>query len=141
MIVAGSAPMRERLRAMPAELPYRASHLGVIAALAAFEHGEPWLDALLVHLARNRTYLADLLAAELPEIRYEPPQAGYLAWLDCGALGFTDQPVDVFLARGRLALSRGLDFGEEGRAYVRLNFGTTSTILAEIVARMRQSLA
>ena len=140
-IVAGSDAMRERLRAMPAELPYRASHLGVLAAVAAFERGGPWLRELLAHLDRNRMLLRDRLADALPAIGYQPPQAGYLAWLDCAALALGAQPVDVFLARGRVALSRGRDFGAEGDACVRLNFGTTSTILVEVVDRMRRSLA
>ncbi len=139
-IVAGSELMRERLRALPAELPYRASNLGVLAAVAAFERGAPWLRELLAHLERNRALLGDLLAGALPAVRYEPPQASYLAWLDCSALGLAGEPVDVFLARGRVALSRGRDFGQEGRACVRLNFATTSPILTEVVQRMQGSL-
>jgi cystathionine beta-lyase len=140
-IVAASDWMMRRLRAVPPELPYRASHLGVLASIAAFDRGGPWLRDLLAHLDRNRRLLGDLLRDALPAVRYEPPQAGYLAWLDCTALGFDMQPADVFLARGRVALSRGRDFGHEGEACVRLNFGTTAAILSEVVARMRKSLA
>jgi cystathionine beta-lyase len=140
-IVAGSDWMMHRLRAVPPELPYRASHLGVLASIAAFDRGGPWLRALIEHLDRNRLLLGELLLDALPAVRYEPPQAGYLAWLDCTALGFDMQPADVFLARGRVALSRGRDFGPEGEACVRLNFGTTAAILSEVVVRMRKSLA
>jgi cystathionine beta-lyase len=48
--VAGSPAVRERLAAMPADVPFRAGHLGVLANTAAFDDGEPWLDALLAHL-------------------------------------------------------------------------------------------
>jgi cystathionine beta-lyase len=139
-IVAGSDRMLRRLHAVPPEIPYRASHLGVLASIAAYDHGGPWLHDLLAHLDRNRLLLGELLLEELPAVRYDPPGAGYLAWLDCTALGFDMQPADVFLARGRVALSRGRDFGHEGDAFVRLNFATTKTILTEVVARMRQSL-
>jgi cystathionine beta-lyase len=141
LIVAGSETMRERLRALPAELPYRAGHLGAIAATAAFDDGEAWLRALLAHLDRNRLLLRYLLAGALPGVVYEPPQATYLAWLDCTALGLDGSPVDAFLTRGRVALSRGRDFGAEGAACVRLNFATTAPILREVVERMRRSLA
>jgi cystathionine beta-lyase len=141
LIVAGSDVMRERLRAMPAELPFRAGHLGAIAATAAFDHGEAWLRELLAHLDRNRIMLRDLLAEALPSVAYAPPQASYLAWLDCAALGLAGDPSDTFLRRGRVALSRGRDFGGEGAACVRLNFATTAPILREVVDRMRRSLA
>jgi cystathionine beta-lyase len=139
-IVAGSEWMLRRLRAVPPEIAYRASHLGVLASLTAYERGGPWLRELMAHLDRNRLLLGELLLAELPAVRYEPPGAGYLAWLDCSALSFDMQPADIFLARGRVALNRGRDFGEEGESFVRLNFATTKAILTEVVARMRASL-
>jgi cystathionine beta-lyase len=136
-IVAGSEAMRARLSRIHSE----PSGLGVVAAIAAYEHGGPWLRELVAQLDRNRMLLRDLLADAAPAVRYEPPQAGYLAWLDCGGLGLDGQPVDVFLARGRVALSRGRDFGPAGEACVRLNFGTTPAILSEVVERMRRSLS
>ena len=54
-----------------------------------------------------------------------PPQAGYLAWLDCRALELGDDPAAVFLERGRVALSSGPTFGEQGQGFARLNFGTS----------------
>ena len=49
-------------------------------------------------------------------------------------------PAQAFLERGRVALVRGLDFGPQGAGFVRLNFATSSGILAEIVGRMAASL-
>ena len=66
------------------------------------------------HLDRNRRLLAALLATHLPAVGYVPPQASYLAWLDCTALGLGDDPAAYFLVHGRVALSRGLDFGTNG---------------------------
>jgi cystathionine beta-lyase len=136
-IVAGSEPMQQRLRGIESE----PSQLGVLAGIAAYEHGATWLRELNAQLDHNRTLLGDLLAAALPGVRYRPPEAGYLAWLDCAGLGLAGEPVDVFLARGRVALSRGRDFGPTGAACVRLNFGTTPEILTEVVERMRRSLS
>jgi cystathionine beta-lyase len=76
----------------------------------------------------------------LPDVRYVMPEAGYLAWLDCRALGLGDDPSAVFLERGRVALSPGPTFGEEGRGFARLNFGTSSGLLGEAVGRMARAL-
>jgi cysteine-S-conjugate beta-lyase len=129
----------DRARAAVARMPDlsdRAGLLGVIAAEAAFADGDAWLDAVLARLDANRALLGERLAAELPEVRWTPPAATYLAWLDCRALGLGDDPAPHFLARGRVALSRGLDYGRPGAGFVRLNFGTSPELVAEAVARM-----
>ena len=141
VIVSTSDEMHERLVAgLPKHLPYHTGHFGVLAALAAFEHGGEWLDALVAHLDRNRRALADLLAEHLPQVGYVEPQAGYLAWLDCRELRLGDDPAEVFLERGRVALSAGPSFGELGRGFARLNIGTSRALVEEAVRRMASSL-
>jgi cystathionine beta-lyase len=113
-----------------------ASHLGVLASVAAFTDGLSWLDAVLGQLDENRKLLAGLLAEHLPGAGYGPPQASFLAWLDCRELGLGDDPAAVFLDKGRVALSPGPDFGAEGRGFARLNMGTSPELLGEAVRRM-----
>ncbi|HUZ25040.1 MAG TPA: aminotransferase class I/II-fold pyridoxal phosphate-dependent enzyme [Streptosporangiaceae bacterium] len=113
-----------------------ASHLGVLASVAAFTSGRPWLDAMLARIDENRVLLARLLGKHLPAVGYAPPEASFLAWLDCRRLGLGDDPAAAFLERGRVALSPGPDFGQQGRGYARLNMGTSPDLLAEIVRRM-----
>jgi bifunctional pyridoxal-dependent enzyme with beta-cystathionase and maltose regulon repressor activities len=95
-----------------------------------------WLDALLAQLDHARTEFGRLLRQRLPEAGYVPPEASYLAWVDCSGLGLGPEPAEVFLDRGRVALGRGLDFGPPGDGYVRVTIGTSSALLAEIVDRM-----
>ena len=59
------------------------SHLGVLATEAAFADCVPWLDAVCGQLDENRMLLAKLLAQHLPAVGYLPPEASFLAWLDC----------------------------------------------------------
>jgi cystathionine beta-lyase len=117
-----------------------ASHVGVIAHTAAILDGGDWLDALLAGLDDNRRLLAELLSQQLPAIGYRPPAATFLAWLDCGKLGLSDDPAKVFLDRGRLALVSGPDFGTGGEGHVRLNFATNPDILTEAVSRMAATI-
>ena len=140
VIVAGSSAMQSALKALPVELTERTGHLGVLANIAAFEEGASYLDALVKHLDRNRVLMAELLGMYLPAVRYLPPQAGYLAWLDCSALGLGDEPAKVFLKKGKVALMRGLDFGRQGACFARVNMGTSSAILSEVVGRMGKAL-
>jgi cystathionine beta-lyase len=117
-----------------------AAHLGVLASVAAFTEGRPWLDAALGQLDENRALLAGLLREHLPAVGYAQPQASFLAWLDCRALGLGDDPSAVFLDRGRVAVGRGPDFGNEGHGFVRLNIGTSPALIAEAVRRMASAL-
>lgn len=141
LIVSGSDAMHERLtERLPSHLAVHAGHFGVLASLAAFQHGEEWLDALVAHLDRNRALVGELLAEHLPQVRCAPAQAGYLAWLDCRELGLGDDPSEAFLERGRVALSPGPSFGEQGRGFARLNFGTSAALLEDAVRRIASAV-
>jgi cystathionine beta-lyase len=129
----------DRARDAVASLPPLGDHaglLGIVAAEAAFTDGDPWLDAVIALFDHNRTLLGERLAAELPEVRWSPPAGTYLAWLDCRGLGLGDDPAEPFLQRGRIALGQGPRYGAEGRGFVRLNFGTSPELVAEMVRRM-----
>ncbi len=140
LIVAADEATRAGLQRLPYEAPFRSGQLGVIASTAAFRAGTAWLDALLAHLDRNRRLLGELLARELPAVGYTVPEAGFLVWLDCRALGLGDDPARAFLERGRVALSPGRRFGAGGAGHARLNIGTTAALLEEAVVRMRRAL-
>jgi cysteine-S-conjugate beta-lyase len=72
-----------------------------------FTAGEPWLDQLLLTLDHRRTLLAELLSERLPRLLWHPPEATFLAWLDCTALGPDNQARELFLEHGRIALEPG----------------------------------
>ncbi|NEA36843.1 aminotransferase class I/II-fold pyridoxal phosphate-dependent enzyme [Streptomyces sp. SID13031] len=133
-IVAGSDRMRAALDELPADLRWRIGHFGVIATVAAYTDGGPWLDLLLADLDARRSQLATLLRDNLPSVNWHPPEATFLAWLDCQALG-DPSPQEQFLSHG-VALEPGASFGAGGERHVRLNFGTSATILEEALTRM-----
>jgi cysteine-S-conjugate beta-lyase len=132
--VADSDEMQRTLLGLPPSIGYGAGLLGVLASEAAWLHGGPWLDALLEQLYAMRSLFGSLLAAQVPRARYIPPEAGYLAWVDCSWLG--PEPAAAILAKGQLALGRGLDFGASGEGFVRVTIGTSSALLGSIVSRL-----
>ena len=134
--VAGSASRQRLLARLPSSCQYGAGLFGVLASLAAWSSGDEWLDALLAQLDHARTEFGRLLRQRLPDAGYVPPEASYLAWVDCSRLGLGPEPAKVFLDRGRVALGRGLNFGPPGDGFVRVTIGTSSALLAEIVDRM-----
>jgi len=105
--------------------------LALVAAQAAYQHGQEWLDELLVYLRTNRDWVIERINA-MPGLALQPIEATYLAWIDCSQL-----PVDnphAFFEQAGVGLSPGLDFGN--RRFVRLNFGCRRELLSQALDRM-----
>lgn len=115
--------------------------LGVVAARAAYQKGQPWLDDLLAYLEANCDYLLHYVQANMPAITVHKPEATYLAWLDCRQAGIAGRPFEFFLQKANVALNGGESFGSGGEGFVRVNFGCPRSTLAEALDRMRAALA
>ena len=134
-IVTAADPARAAVAALPPGARH-CGHLGAIASAAAYEHGAPWLDAVLAVLDHNRDLVPALLAELVPAARCEPPAAGYLVWIDLGDLGLGADPAAAILERGRVAFSSGPAFGRGGEGHVRLNAGTSPELVREAIERL-----
>jgi cysteine-S-conjugate beta-lyase len=117
-----------------------ASTPGVLAATAAYDVGEIWLDVVLGYLDGNRRLLGELLAERLPGVRWTPPEGTYLAWLDCRELGLPASAGEFFLERAGVAMVDGPECGVPGAGHVRLNFATPRPLLNAIVERMADAV-
>lgn len=140
-LVVTASERGDRVRAaLPYEVEWRMGQFGAIASIAAFRAGGPWLDGVLASLDDNRRLLADLLADELPGVRYRMPDATYLAWLDLSVLGWGDDPAVYALEHAKVALADGLTFGATvGRGHARLNFACTPEVLDEAITRLAEA--
>ncbi len=136
VVVFGSEEMRARFtRRMPRHLLGDVSRAGSEAAIVAWESCENWLDSLLELLGGHRRRIGEVLA-EFPEVVYHPPEATFLAWLDLSRTGLGHDPAETLLREARLRLSPGGEFGDGGAGHVRLNFGTSSALLEEMLRRL-----
>lgn len=133
--VVGGPQAAAAVRRVPEDLAYTASHVAVRAHMAAMDHGQGWLADLVRDLAANRTLLGELLSQHLPEVRWRPGEATYLAWLDCREVDLGDDPAGHLRRSAGVALSSGLPFGE-GRGWARLNFAASPEVLTEAVRRI-----
>jgi cystathionine beta-lyase len=114
--------------------------LGLYATIAAWKHADPWLDEVRDLLQQNRDFLVEFFASEIPEIRFQPPEATYLAWLDCRALELKPSPGRFFYESAKIALSDGANFSPDFGGFARLNFATSPALLAEIVERIAKAV-
>ncbi len=111
--------------------------LGLTAAESAWNHGDAWLDSVLLPQLRANRDTVHAAVNALPGLSSRLPEATYLTWIDCTARGW-DDPAAVCEAAG-LGLSDGRPF--EGPGCVRLNYGCPAATLAEGLRRLRLAAA
>ena len=131
--------LRDEYIKVVGHLRLHVASLGLHAAQAAFSgQCDEWLKELQYYLTGNRNFLIDYVTKNMPDVRITIPQATYLAWLDFTQLNLEKSPFEFFFEKAKVALSDGAIFGEKG--HVRLNFGTSRTILKQALDRMQKAL-
>jgi cystathionine beta-lyase len=138
--VFGSEALQRRVEALPSHLRGGLGNFGLVASEIAWTSCQPWLDEVIAYLDGNRAFLARFVKERLPGVGHVSPEATYLGWLDCRALGLAPDPYRYFLSRARVALSDGRRNGPGGEGFVRINFATSRAILTQILERMADSL-
>ena len=112
-----------------------------IATLAAYTHGEEWRQQMLRYVEENILFTERYLADNVPGVKAVRPEASFLVWLDCRALGLShDALIDLFVNRARLALNDGEMFGPGGEGFMRLNVGTPRSVLERALSRLAEAV-
>ena len=135
-----SEPDRLQWEEMGPFASHGASNPGVVANIAAYQHGQAWLADVLGYLDESRKLLADLLQQRLPQVRYRPPDGTYLAWLDCTALDLDGSPGELLTERGHITVVDGPRFGDGGAGSFRFNFATPQPVMADMIERIGEVL-
>ncbi|HCR3434217.1 MalY/PatB family protein [Morganella morganii] len=105
--------------------------LAVIAHIAAYREGAPWLDELRDYLFANLDYIKQRLDAEFPQLNWQVPESTYLAWIDLNPLNVDDKALqNALITQEKVAIMPGYTYGEEGRGFLRLNAGCPRDKLA-----------
>ena len=139
-VVTAHPKQQERAKSMPEAVHFRASLFGAVASATAYECVD-WLDGAIETFESNRKYLKNLLTQSLPAVGYRVPDFSYLAWLDLSGLNLGENPAQVLLEKGKLALNAGITFGPESGNFVRLNFATGEEMLDEAVSRIASCIS
>ena len=107
------------------------------ATIAAYK-SEDWLNELREILFSNKMIVDEFLKTEIPEIKLVPGNATYLLWLDCSKLyreshedGFSNDLSQFLRENVGLFLSPGVQFGENGDDFLRMNIACPQELLLE----------
>lgn len=119
-----------------------ASNSFAIASVTAVAGGQAdgWLDQLTAYLQGNRDYFLEAVARLGLPLKPLKPEASFLFWIDCRESGIPGEKLkDFFLEKAGISLNNGLDHGETGRGFVRMNFGVTRKTLETAVDRLQKA--
>lgn len=115
---------------------------GYIAAQAAYENGEEWLEKVLEKIWENYQYLCKKLSEGLPKAVVTPLEGTYLCWVDLGAYVSADKIKDVIQKKCGLAVDFGDWFGgERFGTHIRINLATSKENVKKGVEALIENLA
>lgn len=115
-----------------------------MATIAAYTHEPLWLNDLKKYLEGNITCLEERLKAspETRGIRAVRPQASFLLWLDCRALGLPQEALmALFNEKAGVVVNNGASYGTGGAGFVRLNIGCPRSVVEEALDRIARAVA
>ena len=116
--------------------------IGQIAATAALQHSEDWLNSFVHHLESMRDLVVTRINA-MPGLSTRAPEGCYVSLIDIRNTGMSSQEFHTkMLKEAKVAIVPGLTqwFGPGAEGYVRLSFATSTEILEEALNRMESKL-
>lgn len=137
-----------------------ANIFSITATMAAYRHGKQWRREMLEYVKGNVDFVESFLKEKMPlaadgapVIRCMRPQASFLVWLDCRALGLPqDALMALFTEKARIFPNDGSLFGSysdvdgkcpvghEGDGFMRLNVGCPRSLLKEALERLAAAI-
>lgn len=137
-----NSELRERFHTYLTRYELEEGHIfAYLAAEAAYNHGEEWLDEAKDYIWKNVTFVDEYMQTNIPQIKVMIPQASFLVWLDCRNLGLSQEElVSLFVNDAGLALNDGTIFGVGGEGYMRLNVGTPLANISKALDNLKKAV-
>lgn len=114
---------------------------GVEALMAAYNHGEEWLEELKHYLSVNYNYLKAYFNEYLPQFPVVMLEGTYLVWVDCSVLKRSSKEiVETLLKEEKLWVNEGSMYGEVGEGFIRVNIACPRQTLIDGLHRLKRGL-
>lgn len=119
----------------------RPNIFAITATEAAYNHGEKWLDQLLLYLEDNHRLIQKYITEYIPRLRVIEAQATFLAWIDCRGLGLSPGELKLFIEDSAgLGLNQGYIFGQGGEGFVRMNLGCPRALIEKALDKLKNAV-
>ena len=88
----------------------------------------------------NQQYVKSFMEEHLPKVKVMRPEGTYLMWLDFSAYELEQEELMRKLKEDALVwLNSGLEFGEEGKGFARMNVACPRSIVEEACNRIKKA--
>ncbi|MFA1822514.1 MalY/PatB family protein [Virgibacillus oceani] len=116
--------------------------MGNAAIEAAYNHGEEWLDELLTVIDDNKKHVMEMFAKNTPELKVINAEGTYLLWIDCNGLNMDNKQLKKFMIeKAKVGLNAGIEYGDEGGQFMRMNLACPKSTVEEGVKRIVDAVA
>ncbi|MEY3433459.1 MAG: hypothetical protein RL131_1395 [Bacteroidota bacterium] len=115
---------------------------GQIAATAALNECQDWLEQFVLHLSKMRSLCVDSLN-QIKNFSCLPPEGCFVAFVNIAKTGMSSQAIsDKLMKEAKVAVVPGLKqwFGEGAEGYIRISFATSEHILTEALDRIKKTM-
>ena len=109
-----------------------------VAAKAAWDHGEAWLDSCLAYIQKNDQFVREFAEDTWNgDVKISPLEGTYLQWIDFRRLEPDAEKLrQKMLYQAHVAMDEGSMFGPEGNGFERLNLAAPRNLIEEIMDRI-----
>lgn len=112
-----------------------------VVTQAAFNQGGSWLDEMREYVFTNRKIAEDFVEAEIPQLSIVKGEATYLLWIDISGLHKSSEEVASFIRKQTgLYITEGIEYGEAGRYFLRMNVACTRATLMDGLNRLKKGI-
>lgn len=112
------------------------------ACIAAYRHGDAWLDGLNAYVFENKRFAAEYLARYAPKLYPVKSDATYLLWVDVSAYTNDSEKFASELREATgLFVSDGVEYGSGGERFIRINLATRRANVEDGMSRLASFVA
>ena len=113
----------------------------ICATKAAFNQSEDWLNELNQYIQNNKDYAISFIQKEMNDVYVVPTEATYLLWIDCHKVCLDSVELTSFIRKKTgLYVSDGLEYGENGKAFIRMNVACPFERLKDGLNRFKEGI-
>ena len=114
---------------------FASNALGIQACRICYDDCGAWKDEMLCMIEYNYQQVKKFVEEKLPQIKVIELQGTYLLWLDCTALGLSDEELEKLTLGADLYLDEGYLFGPGGSGFERINLACPTRYLMAAMER------
>ena len=111
------------------------------ATIAAYNHGDAWLDELLVYLAETVAWIENFLQTELPMVTSSPVEGTYQIWLDFSGTGLSKEELDErIFKQAKVGMTPGNWFDRGNGMFMRMSIACPLSKIQAAFEQIKQAL-